>query len=82
MTEFIQEIKNNPKTQKDIEQICNKYSIDSYKRQTQRALAQSSIFEEAIDIMGETIEDKGKENRIENKKTLYLKKLDFQMRKT
>ena len=51
MTDFIETIENNPKTQKDIELTVDKNSSDSYRTQSRidkTALILRSIFEEAI----------------------------------
>ena len=64
MNEYIETIKNNPKTQKDIELIVIKLSNQSYRTQSQirqKALIQIRIYEHSIEVMGETIADMDKE---------------------
>ena len=60
MAEFIEIIKNDSKVQNDISQTIEKYIREPYATQSktkQKALVQSKVFEQAINIMGDTIED-------------------------
>ena len=73
MTEFIENIKNNPKTQKDINLIVNNYSNQSNRTQTeidQKAIIQRRFFEKAKEISVETIEDMDEEMDVEENKSL------------
>ena len=61
----------SPKTPRDIELIVNKYSNPSYKTQSQiadKALIQRRIYEQAIELTGDTIEDKDKEVELKGNK--------------
>ena len=58
--DYVETIKNNPKTQKDLEQIVNKFSNDSYRTQSQKkhdAIIHRRNFEETIGTIGETFAD-------------------------
>ena len=60
MTDFIEIIQKDSKTQDKISQIIDKYNNQSYATKSkfgQNALIQSSIYKEAINIMGDTISD-------------------------
>ena len=60
MAEFIEIIKRDSKVQNDITQTFENYNKQSYSTQSkigQNALIQSKVFEQAINIMGDTIED-------------------------
>ena len=60
MAEFIEIMKKDSKVQNEIPQIIEKYNKESYETQSeegQNALIQSKVFEQAINIMGDTIED-------------------------
>ena len=64
MTEFIESVENNPKTQKDKELIVNKYSNESYKTQSQigqTVFVQRRIYQEAVEFLCKTIEDMDEE---------------------
>ena len=64
MTEFLETIIINPKTQRDIELIINKYSNESFRTQSQtggNVVVLRRLREEAIEIMGENIEGMVKE---------------------
>ena len=59
MAEFIEIIKNS-KVQNEITQTIEKYNKESYLTQSrigQNALIQNKVFEQAMNIMGDTIED-------------------------
>ena len=60
MTDFIEIIKQVDKIKNNISQVVDKYNKQSYETRSmlgQKALIQSSIFKEAINIMGDTIND-------------------------
>ena len=60
MTDFIEIIQKDSKTHDNISQIIDKYNNQSYRTRSnlgQNALIQSSIYKEAINIMGDTIND-------------------------
>ena len=62
---------NNPEAQKETEQIANIYSNQSYRKHSQRgqkALIQKRNDEQAIQIMGETLEDSDKETEVKDNK--------------
>ena len=55
LTDFMETIKNNSKTQKDLELFVNNYSNEPYRKQSrieQTALLQRTIVEEAKKING------------------------------
>ena len=63
MSESIITIKNIPITRKDLDLVVVKTSNESFKLQSQMGqfvLVQKTIYEEAIEIMLENIEDMGK----------------------
>ena len=58
MTDFIEIIRKDSKVQNDISNIFDKYNNQSYatgSKVGQNAIIQSSIYKEAINIMGDTI---------------------------
>ena len=60
MTDFIEIIQKDTKIQNDISNIVDKYNNQSFATKSilgKNALIQSSIYKEAINIMGETIND-------------------------
>ena len=60
MTDFIEIIQKDTKIQNDISNIVNKYNNQSYATKSilgKNALIQSSSYKEAINIMGDTIDD-------------------------
>ena len=60
MADFIVTIKENPKVQNEISQTIEEYNKESYSTQSkirQHALIQNKIFEQAINIMADTIEN-------------------------
>ena len=60
MTDFIEIIQRDSKTQDNISQIIDKYNNQSYATRSklgQNALIQSIIYKEAINISGDTIND-------------------------
>ena len=60
MTDFIEIIQKDTKVQNDISNIIDKYNNQSYATRSklgENALIQSSIYKEAINIMGDTIND-------------------------
>ena len=72
MTDFIEIIQKDTKMQNDISNIVDKYNKQSYATKSilgKSALIQSSIYKEAINIMGDTknvmdIEIEQKDNKI------------------
>ena len=72
--EFIETLKDNPKNQKDVEFIVNKFSNESSETQSQirqNALIQRN-YKEAVERMGETIEDMDKEIELKDNKINFL----------
>ena len=60
MTDFIEFIQKDTKIQHDISNIVDEYNNQSYATKSilsKNALIQSSIYKEAINIMGDTITD-------------------------
>ena len=60
MTDFIEIIQKDTKTQNNISNIIDKYNNQSYATRSklgENAIIQSSIYKEAINIMGDTIND-------------------------
>ena len=61
MAELIEFLKEDSKVQNEITQTIEKYNKESYSTQSkirQNALIQNKVFEQAISILGDTIEDK------------------------
>ena len=73
MAEFIEFIIKYSKVQNEISQTIEKYNKESYSPQSKRRqndLNESKVFEQAINIIGDTIEDmdieiEQKDNKIE-----------------
>ena len=60
MAELIEIVTKDSKVQNEITQTAEKYNKESYSTQLkkgQNALTQSKVFEQAVNIMGVTIED-------------------------
>ena len=75
MTDFIEIIQKDSKTQDNISQIIDKYNNQSYATRSklgQNALIQSSYYKEAINIMGDTINDMDIEIEQKDNKTNFL----------
>ena len=92
MVEFRETIKKDSKVQNEIPQTIGKYNKESSSTQSkieQNALPQNKVFEQAINIMGDTIEDmdfeiEQKDNKIDflqNKITLPDRKVIEEMNK-
>ena len=74
MTDFIEIIQKDTKIQNDISNIVNKYN-QSYATKSilgKNALFQSSIYKEAINIMGDTIADMDIEIEQKDNKISFL----------
>ena len=75
MTVFIEIIQKDTKIQNDISNIVDKYNNQSYATKSilgKNALIQSSIYKEAINIMGDTINDMDVEIEQKDNKILFL----------
>ena len=75
MTDFIEIIQKDSKIQDDISNIVDKYNNQSLATRSklgQNALIQSSIYKEAINIMGDTINDMDIEIEQKANKILFL----------
>ena len=75
MTDFIEIIQKDTKMQNDISNIVNKYNNQSYATKSilgKNALIQSSIYKEAINIMGDTIDDMDIEVEEKDNKISFL----------
>ena len=75
MTDFIEIIQKDTKIQNDISNIVDKYNNQSYATKSilgKNALNQSSIYKEAIKIMGDTINDMDVEIEQKDNKILFL----------
>ena len=75
MTDFIEIIQKNSKIQNDISNIIDKYNNQSYATKSilgQNAIIQSSIYREAINIMGDTINDMDIELEEKDNKISFL----------
>ena len=60
MTDFIEIIQKDSKIQNDISNIIDKYNKQSYATKSklgENAIIQSNVYREAINIMGDTIND-------------------------
>ena len=79
----LQKYKKDSKVQNDISQTIEKYNKGSYSTQSrvsQIALIQNKVFEQAINIMADTIEDMDKKIEQEDNKYNFLrKKQDYQI---
>ena len=75
MTDFIEIIQKDTKIQNDISNIVDKYNNQSYATKSilgKNALIQSSIYKEAINIMGDTINDMDIEIEQKDNKISFL----------
>ena len=76
MAEFKEIIKKDPKIQNELSQTIEKYKKESFLTESklgQNALIQSKVFEKAINIMGDTIDDMDVEIEQNDKKLEFLK---------
>ena len=84
MAEFTETINNVPKILIDIQVIVNTFSSESKKTKsqvTQSVIYQRRMYEEAIGLMRETLEDINRENDFEdNKNDFLMKKRDFHIK--
>ena len=77
MTDFIEIIQKDTKIQNDISNIVDKYNNQSYATRSkpgENAIIQSSIYKEAINIMGDIINDMDIENEEKDIKISFLEK--------
>ena len=75
MTDFIEIIQKDTKIQNDISNIVDKYNNQSYATKSilgKNALIQSSIYKEAINIMGDNINDMDVEIEQKDNKISFL----------
>ena len=75
MTDFIEIIQKDTKLQNDSSNIVDKYNNQSYATKSilgKNALIQSSIYKEAINIMGDTINDMDIEIEQKDNKISFL----------
>ena len=75
MSDFIEIIQKDSKIRKDISNIVDKYNNQSLATRSklgQNALIQSSIYKEAINIMGDTINDMDMEIEQKDNKISFL----------
>ena len=75
MTEFIEIIKKNANIQIENSQTIIKYNKESFSTRSQigqKALIQSKVFKQAINIMGETISDMDMEVERKDDKIQFL----------
>ena len=75
MTDFIEIIQKDTKIQNDISNIVDKYNNQSYATKSilgKNAIIQSSIYKEAINIMGDTINDMDVEIEQKDNKISFL----------
>ena len=75
MTDFIEIIQKDTKIQNDISNIVDKYNNQSYATRSElgrNALIQSNVYKEAINIMGDTINDMDLENEQKDNKKSFL----------
>ena len=75
MAEFIEFIEKDPNIQNEISQTIDKHNKESISNRSQRgqkALIQSKVFQQAINIMGETISDMDIELEQKDNKTQFL----------
>ena len=77
MAEFTQDFKKDSKVQNEIAHTIEKYNRESYSTQSkiyQNVLIQSKVFEQAIIIIGDTIEDMDIEIEHKDNKIEFLEK--------
>ena len=77
ISDFIEIIQKDTKIQNDISNIIDKYNNQSYETRSklgENALIQCSIYKEAINIMGDTINDMDLEIEQKNIKISFLEK--------
>ena len=77
MTDFIGIIQKDTKIQNEISNIIDKYNNQSFATRSklgENALIQSSVYKEAINIMGDTINDMDKEIEQKDNKISFLEK--------
>ena len=75
MTDFIGIIQKDTKIQNDISNIIDKYNNQSFATRSklgENALIQSSVYKEAINIMGDTINDMDMEIEQKDNKISFL----------
>ena len=75
MTDFIEIIQKDTKIQNDISNIIDKHNNQSYATKSklgENAIIQSSIYKEAINIMGDTINDMDVEIEQKDDKISFL----------
>ena len=75
MTDFIEIIQKDTKIQNDISNIIDKYNNQSYATRSklgENALIQSSIYKDAINIMGDIINDMDVEIEQKDNKISFL----------
>ena len=75
MTDFFEFIKEDTKIQNDVSNFVDKYNNQSYATKSilgKNALIQSSIYKEAINIMGDTINDMDVEIEQKDNKISFL----------
>ena len=75
MTDFIEIIQKDTKIQNDISKIIDKYNNQSYATRSklgENAIIQSSLYKEAINIMGDTINDMDVEIEQKDNKISFL----------
>ena len=75
MSNFIEIIKRDTKIQDEISQTVEKYNIESFSTRSQlgqNALIQNKIFKQAIEIMGDTIDDMDIETEQKDNKISFL----------
>ncbi len=77
MTDFIGIIQKDTKIQNEISNIIDKYNNQSYATKSklgENALIQSGLYKEAINIMGDTINDMDIEIEHKDNKISFLEK--------
>ena len=70
LAEFIESIKTDSNVQNEKSQAIDKYNKELFSTKSkigQNALAQRKVFEQAKNIMGDTIEDKDREKKQKDK---------------
>ena len=75
MTDFIEIIQKDSKIQNDISNIIDKYNKQSYATKSnlgENAIIQSNVYREAINIMGDTINDMDIEKEQKDNKIRFL----------
>ena len=74
MAEFIEIIKKDSKVQNEISETIEMFNKETQSKLGQNALIQSKIFEQAINIKGDTFEDMDIQIELKDKNNRFVRK--------